>query len=403
MDNRQTSKNARRTNTIFVVDHEEGNLARFKELFENYKNLVYYSTSPDEIVSVMEGVSPDLVLGNFRMRGHAAEDFFRYIKNKTPHAIRAVYSQESDKSELMRLLAVGNVHRFFCLPWEKNNIDQLLARDMATRSRLRTKKVCDFLEREDRLPILPDVVREIDLILQSQDYTIGDLAVVIEKDPVIASKLLQIVNSAAFPKKSSISDLGHAVTYLGIKQVREIVLFICARDVFPPSKKCREAASSVAEMSFRCSKLASQVGGIVCPGLEKEAATAALLHDIGKMVFYSPSYCQTYITHMSNSCGDYNPVSPEAEFDDGPFGIAHTEIGSCLLLWWNMPISLIETAANHCLPLKDLSGITKSVAIAYRCLMRAGNPNMELDGLVGLDAEWPLDKWLEEAKVLLTK
>ncbi len=392
----------RRTNTIFVVDHDQDNLSRFRELFNQYKNLVYYSTSPDEIASVMEGVSPDLVIGSLGMRGHTAEDFFRYIKNKSPHAIRVIYSHETEKNELMRLLAVGTVHRFFCLPWQKNKIDQLLAQDLGTRAKLRTRKVCDFLEREDRIPILPQVVTEIDRILQNEDYTIDDLIAVIEKDPVITSKLLQIVNSAAFPKKSTISALFHAITYLGIKQVRELVLFICAREVFPPSKQCREAASIVADMSFKCSKLASRIAEIICPGLEKETATAALLHDIGKMVFYSPSFCENYILRMSNKNGDYDPVSLIAEEDEEPFGINHTEVGSCLLLWWNMPIALIETAANHRLPLEELTGITKCVAIAYKLLLQAGDQDLYIPDLENLDDEYPIEQWQQAAKEILT-
>jgi len=390
----------RRRNTIFVVDHAADNLDRFKTLFGSLNHLVYYSTSPDDIRSIMEGVSPDIVICNLYMPGSSARDFLGYLKKKAPHAIRMVYSVESDLVELMRLLSCGIAHRYFCLPWEKNNLGELLLRDLATRNKIRTKKCWDFLEAESLLPVLPDVLREIDEILRDDNFSIERLVGVIEKDPVVSAKLLQIVNSSAFPKISAISDLQRAVTYLGIKQVREVVLFVCAREMFPPAKRCAEASVTVARQSFRCSKLAVVVAKTVAPGWEKEAATAALLHDIGKMLFFTAPFCDTYFSELGAQ-GTFNPFDPAWESDQEVFGISHTEIGCCLLLWWDMPLSIVATAAEHNVALAQLGGVSLSVAIARRCLAEAGQPgrvDVEIDKL---PEEFPIEKWRSEARKIV--
>jgi len=356
--------------------------------------------SPDDIKEIMVGVSPDMVIGNFYMPGHAAADFFTQIKKQAPHAIRVVFAEESDAGLMMRLLACGTVHRFFCLPWKKNNVDSLLIRDLATRARLRTRKVWDFLEAESRIPVLPDVVLRMEEVLHDPDFSLDQLVAVIKQDPVVTAKLLQLVNSSAFPKDYAIGDLSRAVTYLGIRQVRELVLFLCAREIFSASKQCSDAAVQVAKQSFRCSKLAGLVAKTVAPGLEKEAATAALLQDIGKLVLFTPAFCDTYLAALAKD-QQYGVLGGEVEDDEAAFGISHSELGSCLLLWWDMPFVIVETTANHTLPLAQLQGIPKSVAIAYRCLQEARFGDRLVTDLAELDSNLPLAAWRKSAKAIL--
>ena len=387
-------------NTIFVVDLLPDGLIPFKELFGQFNHLVYYSTSFDEMKSVMEGLSPDLVIVKLQSAEQSAEEFLGYVKKKVPHALRMAYSQEADRMELMRLVACGVAHRYLCLPWEKNNVSSHLIRDLDTRNKMRTKKCWQFLDSEDRLPILPDVLRGMAQLLRDPDVSIPRLVAVIEKDPIVSSKLLQIVNSAAFPKIGVIGELLRAVTYLGISQVRELVLFICAREMFPPAKRCANAYISVAKHSFNCSILASIVAQTVAPGNEKEAATAALLHDIGKIVFFSSAFCETYLNHLS-APGQFNPFSPESEDDEGVFDISHSELGSCLLLWWDMPLSIIAAAAEHNLPLHNLIGVTKCVAIAKRCIQEAGQNGCLDPELDELKVEFPVDSWRDGVRKIL--
>lgn len=389
-----------RRNTIFVLDHAPDNLNRFEALFRGTPHLVYYSTSPVEIKAIMVGVSPDMVIGNFHMPGLAAGDFFTFSKKQAPHASRVVFAEEADAGLMMQLMARGTVHRFFCLPWRKNNFEDLLMRDLATRARLRTRKVWDFLEAASRIPVLPEVVPRMEKVLHDADFSMDQLVAVLEQDPVVAGKLLQLVNSSAFPKDSAIADLQRAVTYLGIRQVREVVLFICAREIFPAAKHCSDASLQVAKQSFRCGKLASLVAKTVAPGLEKEAATAALLHDVGKLVLFTPAFCDTYLATLAQD-PQYGVLGGEVEEDVEAFGISHSELGSCLLFWWNLPFVIVETAANHTLPLSQLHGIAKSVAIAHRCLQEARFGDLVTTDLAELDSSLPLAAWRKSARAIL--
>jgi len=56
--------------------------------------------------------------------------------------------------------------------------------------------------------------------LQDPDAELGKVAGIISKDPVLSVKLIKLVNSAAFSSRREITSLQHAVSMLGLRQVK---------------------------------------------------------------------------------------------------------------------------------------------------------------------------------------
>ncbi|OGR03241.1 MAG: hypothetical protein A2511_06645 [Deltaproteobacteria bacterium RIFOXYD12_FULL_50_9] len=389
---------SRKMYTFFVVDHNRETLERFKGIFSQWPHIVYYCSTIQEAKSIMEGVTADFLITRMRMPGVAPADFLTHVREKCPQSIRLIYSEAKDRQELINLVASGVAHRYMCLPWAKEDFTKVLSRDLMTRSRLRENKCWKYLEAGDSLPSLPEVVVKIEEELRDPDYSIDRLAEIIEKDPAISSKLLQLANSSAFARNSVIHDIKHAVSFLGVKQVKEIVLFISAVKSFKFAHQCQSNVVEISEHSFQCSRLAVEVAQIVLPGQERDVATAALLHDIGKLIFFSTA-CGLYRDYVD---GRDTPEISASEFEFELFGVTHAELGSSLMLWWNLPMSIIETAANHNLPLIQLWGVPLCVAIADRCLIEASghgeNVKTDLDMLAD---SFPIEEWRTKAWEML--
>ncbi len=383
--------------SIFVIDSDVDILALFRGHFQNCGHLVHYCEIAAEAFGVMQAVYPDICIvrrGLSDMDGAVA---LARIADRFPHAIRIISGGEDNRVELMRQVATGVAHRYICFPWEKNGVAVILNHDLETRTRLSVKNCWRFLERENLVPIFPEVVTRVDEIVRNDDFSLGELARVIAADPGIAALILQIVNSSAFPKNAVIGDIVHALAYLGVDRLREILLFICARDAIPPDTACLDQARLVARHSFACSRLSARVAAVMAPGREKEAATAALLHDIGKLVFFSVG-CNRYLDSIAYREA-FSVSSAQVETDE--FGISHSELGSSLMLWWNLPMSMVATAANHNLALANLSGIGRAVAVADRCLLEAQygkETDTDLDSIKQL---FPVDDWRKRAVTLL--
>lgn len=384
--------------TIFVVDHEQQHLEQFRQVFAEWPHLVYYCTSIAEAKAILQGVLADIMICNLHLPDFAETDFLRYVQAKCPHAIRMVFGGETERVVLMKLVADGKAHRYFSIPWEKNGIADALVNDLLIRSRVRVRKCWRFLQGGKGVPPLPDVVRELERVLADPDYDLDDVVRVLAKDPVVSARLLKVVNSAAFAKVREINDLHHAVTYLGVSATRKIILFICATKYFHYPRRYHRLAFKIINHSLQCGNLAGMVAEDILPGQERVAATAGLLHDIGKLVLLSFLGESRYAAIDLPSSFYFN----DNDFEEQTFGVCHQELGSSLMLWWNLPFVMVEAAANHCLPPVGLSGVARCVAIADRCLQLAetgGEADPELDAL---KPQMPVDAWLSQARLLVT-
>lgn len=381
--------------SVFVVDHMSGHRAVFQEALGDWPHFVCYCAGIDECRQLLAGVAPDIILCNFNVPG-PLQDFLRFVHATCPHAIRIVYSEESALEPLMQLVASGAAHRTFLLPFGPEVI-RALEQDLALRSRIRARKCWDFMKRGQGLPILPPVVQELEKVLQDPRCSLADVANVIGRDPVLAARMLQIVNSAFFGRKGGIDSLQRAVAFLGTSSTRKIVLFLCALSYFRYPRNFHQHALKIIDHSIQCGALAGLVAQELAPGQERTAVTAGILHDIGKLVFLSSldENLQQSPTFMAN----YGLFATEIE--EQVFGISHLELGSSLLIWWNLPLVMVEAAANHSQPLHGLDGVTRCVAVADRCLCEAVCGSRITTDLDLLSPNFPVEKWRQLARGLV--
>lgn len=377
--------------TLFIIDPQNLYMDRFKKIFQDGPYLIFYCISVDKAKKIMSGVTPDIII--FRIEPETEEeDFLVYLQKKLPQSIRIVFSRKYIGIDLSKLVLCGLAHRYISMMWDHKTVLTILQRDLLTRSRLQASKCKSFFADFMQIPVLPTIFLEVQEILQKTDMSITDLVAVIEKDPVVATRLLQIVNSAAYTKKKVILDIRHAVTFLGTEQIRELILFLCGFQLFPPYGNCLEDAADSAKHSLLCSQLAGEIAKTIAPKHILDAATAALLHDLGKLVFFS-SGCDKI--EASRSVKDAFMMA-SSEYEKNIFGVSHEEVGSFLLLIWNLPMQLIESTANHTLPITKLWGIPLCVAIADRCLLEAQNDQLVTD-IEKLTPKYPIEKWREIA------
>ena len=378
--------------SVFIVEPDPASRALFREAFKDWSHLICFCNSFKELKALLTGVQPDLVLCNIRLPGFIEEYFLRYLQLNCPHALRVVYSNKKDVDSMLKLVGAGLAHRQFCLPLESTTC-QSLEYDVLVRSRIRVRKCWKFIQRGKRLPSLPPVIAELENILKNPDYCLADVVQVVEQDPVLSARLLQLVNSALFTKRNKIVDLHRAINFLGISRTRKIVLFLCAIRHFQYPKNFHQHAIKIINHSIQCGQLSGLIAQELIPGQARAASTAGLLHDIGKLVFLAS--LDANLINSESFIENYGLYASKLE--EQIFGVTHQELGSSLLLGWNFPFTLIDAAANHSQPLHTLNGVTKCVAIADRCLFMAMTDSAESNDLNFLKNEFPVEKWMEFA------
>ncbi len=195
-----------------------------------------------------------------------------------------------------------------------------------------------------KLPAFPMTIQRVIELLRNDDYSVNDVANVIKYDQAIAANILKISNSAYFGARQRIKTIPDAVVYLGQKQLIRAVQTAGVSRFFTKeakgygtkSKELWEHSVAVALMSQILSrKLFNREDGVLY--------TAALVHDIGKLVM--GVYVQESSEKILHLVSEQGFSFLEAE--EKIIGINHAELGGKIADYWNFPPEIRNAIAFH--------------------------------------------------------
>ncbi len=208
-----------------------------------------------------------------------------------------------------------------------------------------TSTVFTFMTKIESLPALPTVAFRIMRITADPKSTANDLMKVINRDVSLTAKILKIANSPFYGLAREISSLQHAVTVLGFKEIRNLVISTVAFDSFKSLKQSEKFnINKFWKHSFSCGIAAKIIAtDLKCSG--NELFVAGLIHDIGKLAMYIafPFQFEKYIELINPLKFKYTAFEVEKDI----FGMTHDEAGMKLLEKWLFPKNLISAVGFH--------------------------------------------------------
>jgi len=183
------------------------------------------------------------------------------------------------------------------------------------------------------LPTLPSVVTKALEVLKDPDVSFKQVGVIIERDPVLAARLLRSATSAAFSAGTRKVSLPEALTRLGAKAVRSLLVEATAQKVFlSRDPKIAESMKRLWQHSVAVATLSRDVLALSGNTDSEAAYLAGLLHDVGKPVIASMLLeFERQVTEVYN-----RPFIDSAEWI-GVIGRTHRVVGVALAEKWQMP------------------------------------------------------------------
>lgn len=140
---------------------------------------------------------------------------------------------------------------------------------------------------EDKLaiPALPTSIKEaLDLVRQNE-FDLTKVGMVIEKEPMLAAAVLRLANSAAYAASGTVTSLKNAISRLGMRAVRTLVVEVGAEKMFVSrDKRIASEAQKVWKHSLAVALVARDLRSFSGQADHDEAYLAGLLHDIGKPI-----------------------------------------------------------------------------------------------------------------------
>jgi HD-like signal output (HDOD) protein len=215
---------------------------------------------------------------------------------------------------------------------------------------------------------LPSSVTRLATIIAADEWSADEIEEVITLDPALTANLLRLANSAAFGSRGTITSVRHAVVRLGVGSVLSLAVAASVQSrIDRPVPEYGLSSGELWRHSVASALVAEQARPYCRLEMPHESYTAALLHDIGKLVVarFLGSETRELLRHAREQ-GSLSLVDAESEV----LGVHHGEIGGLVAQHWDLPESIVEGIQHHHAPDRGRSTVCHVVhlsnAMAHR-------------------------------------
>lgn len=304
----------------------------------------------------LERAPCDVIVTDMRMPGLDGPALLEIVKERFPGTARLVLSGHADRESIVR--ATPFAHQFLCKPCDAATLMRAIERTFELASLVQSPEVRAVIGRMGRLPSAPHTYLALSRAMEDPDSTVCDLARIVETDPAMTTKILQLVNSSFFGLGRSIASIEKAVSLLGLDLIRALAL---TAHVFGSSDGDLEELDleALQRSSVLTARVARQL--VRDRGPRDEAFTAGIVHDVGKIVLGAGQRDEyRRILRCARESG-----RPAHEVEREQLGTTHAEIGAYLLGMWGLPFAIVEAVAFHHRPGEAPAGADQLLAVVH--------------------------------------
>ena len=201
----------------------------------------------------------------------------------------------------------------------------------------------DLVRGEVELPSLSNVFQQFTAKLDDPGATAEDFSDIISTDPALTVRLLKLVNSAYYSFAATITDVAHAITIIGLNDLREMILAISVVEFFEGLPNELTGMQTFWNHSVLTGLLAKEMQSSTAIKSKQSLFTAGMLHDVGSLVFYNrlPEIARSVLERNDRE------HQPRYLLEREILGFDHAAIGGELMRHWELPEFLSDVVANH--------------------------------------------------------
>lgn len=186
----------------------------------------------------------------------------------------------------------------------------------------------------------PEVATRLLTEIQLPKTNARRIGEIISCDPATAARVLKLANSSVYAYAGEITTLNRAIVTLGQRTLKNMVLSIAAADVFGKSGTSSEKL--LWGHSVGAAVIARDLATKTKAANPEEAFLAAMVHDIGKLVFYD-FVPEEYGTFSNENLNSNKPIEREFEL----FGTDHQKLGQHCAECWGLPEQVAMVIGVH--------------------------------------------------------
>ena len=203
-------------------------------------------------------------------------------------------------------------------------------------------RVLEAIKKSAAVPSMPQVVTRFLELMQDPGFDYRDLVTVLSADAGTVSEILRLVNSALFGVRHKIVSLRQALTLLGPKRTRSLLLGRYLVDSMSTMDVAGLDMGYFWRRSLASSVVAARVADKVVESQRDEVFVGALLADIGVPIL-AEALPDKYRSIVAEYTPRGKPVTPEQELE--AVEVTHGQVSAMVLTHWTLP-NTVTTAVN---------------------------------------------------------
>ncbi len=208
-----------------------------------------------------------------------------------------------------------------------------------------------MVEEKGNIPPLPDILVRLESKIEDPKSNISDIAVLIETEPILSGRMIQLSNSVFFSRGGDkVENLSQAIIRLGLKMILDLAYTLEVPKLFMKGKGINQNRFWQHSLAVA---ILSRILNQRLEGLRIEqdmCYLSGLMHDIGIMVFnyLIPEEYSAFLKTVRSA------ERPLHELEIQKFGISHPELGSLFIeKWWPVPEEVVTSVGKHFLTMSD--------------------------------------------------
>ena len=264
----------------------------------------------------------DVVVTDMRMPIIDGAEVLRQTKELQPRAVRIVLSGQTDAESAMK--TVFTAHQFLAKPCDIDTLRSVVKRACALNTLVTSDDLRALAGDVSVLPAAPRTYLAISRAVANPVCSINDVASIVEREPSLCAKVLQVANSAFFGLPHAVSSVAQATSYLGTLALRNLAL---AMESAATIRRADLTLSPHELVAFQTNSLLVGLLGRRWFADDRrkadEAFVAGMLRDMGHFVLAAQKRP--------------NDASPDC----------HAAVSAYLLGLWGLPHNVLEPVAFH--------------------------------------------------------
>jgi putative nucleotidyltransferase with HDIG domain len=201
----------------------------------------------------------------------------------------------------------------------------------------------EVIGRVSEISTLPNIAMKVMEVANDPDSSVIDMKSAIEMDPALSARVLRCVNSSAYALREKVSSVQRAISFLGMRQIRNLALTASVADLFARD----EAIGSYRRRGLWQHLVAVGIGARLIAMRQRmpdfdDAFVAGLLHDIG--IVLEDQYAHE---HFCKVVADLDDQTSLVEAECNRLGFDHASLGAKVAGNWRFSEKMKAAIGYH--------------------------------------------------------